>query len=53
MCYEEYYKILEDMKERQFNFMIGGRYVSKIHFYAEYICQWLSYYLGGTVITQK
>lgn len=37
------------MKERQFNFMIGGRYVGKIHFYAEYICQWLSYYLGGTV----
>jgi hypothetical protein len=50
MSYQEYYKTLEDMKERQFNFMIGGRNVGKNIFYAEYICKWLSYYLGGTVV---
>ena len=49
----EYYKLIEDLKDRQFCFMLGGRNVSKIDFYAKYLCCKLKYFLGGFVEYKK
>lgn len=43
----EYCKLLENLKERQFYFLTGGRNDGKIEFCARFFCCQLEYYLGG------
>lgn len=50
---ELYYKLLEQIQDKQFVFTIGGRNASRIDFFAKYLCCKLTYYLGGVVDYRK
>ena len=49
----EYFKLIEDVKNRQFNFIIGGRNVTKLDFFVKNLCYALQHYLGGFITYRK
>lgn len=44
---ENYYQLMEQLKDTQYNFFIGGRHTGKADFYMSYLCVLLEYFVGG------
>lgn len=47
MLIEDYYNLMESLKDKQFTYFVGGRQCGKIHFYATYLQVALEHMLGG------
>ncbi|MBP3887232.1 MAG: hypothetical protein J6F30_06220 [Cellulosilyticum sp.] len=44
----QYYELMEQLKDKQFTYFIGGRNYGKADFYMNYLRVLLEYYLGGS-----
>ena len=50
---ENYYKLMEQLKDKQFTYFIGGRNTGKSEFYMGYLCVLLEYLVGGKVTYEQ